>query len=141
MSDRRLLVGGAVAGLLAVALGGWWLSRPDLPSDWSGRDRFCAEAETFTLTNQARLTGDERVAALQAMIRSAPDDLVPDLERLAGSMADDDEGHAHPPGTAAHTHGTAAATKDSPEAVRASGERAGEFIERTCGVNLPNVRT
>lgn len=142
MSDRRLLVGGVCAGLVAVALGGWWLSRPDLPADWSGRDRFCAEAATFTLTNQARVTGDERVAALQAMIRSAPVDLVPDLRRLAGSMADEpDEGHAHPPGTAAQRHGPAAATRDSPEAVQASGQRAGEFIERTCGVNLPNVRT
>ncbi|MFE9689334.1 hypothetical protein [Micromonospora sp. NPDC005806] len=140
MSDRRLLVGGVVAGLVAVALGGWWLSRPDLPSDWSGRDRFCAEAEAFRLTNQARVTGDERVAALQAMIRSAPEDLTPDLERLVASMADP---HAHEPGTAEHTHEPAAVahTQDSPAEVEASGRRAGEFIERTCGINLPNVRT
>jgi hypothetical protein len=153
MFDRRLLVGGVVAGLVAVALGGWWLSRPDLPSDWAGRDRFCAEAETFTLTNQAEVTGDERVAALQAMIRSAPEGLVPDLERLAGSMGEPQEGghahepgtaeHAHGPGTAEHAHGSEAAepARDSPEAIKASGRRAGEFIERTCGVNLPNIRT
>lgn len=144
MSDRRLLVGGIVAGLVAVALGGWWLSRPDLPSDWSGRDRFCAEAKTFTLTNQARVTGDERVTALRAMIRSAPEGLVPDLERLVGSMDDPHEdGHPHEPGTAEHAHGSAAAepARDSPEVVQASGRRAGEFIERTCGVNLPDIRT
>ncbi|MFR9777597.1 hypothetical protein ACL02O_16270 [Micromonospora sp. MS34] len=139
MSDRRLLAGGVIAGLVAAALGGWWLSRPDLPADWSGKDRFCAEAQTFTLTNQARVTGDERAAALRAMIRSAPDDLVPDLQRLVGSMAEPHEdGHDHGDG---HDHDPGATTPDSPEAVRASGERAGEFIERTCGVNLPDIRT
>ncbi|MEH1166651.1 hypothetical protein V6V47_14825 [Micromonospora sp. CPCC 205539] len=157
-SDRRLLLsGGVVAVVAAAALGGWWLSRPDLPSDWSGRDQFCAEAQTFALANQAGLTGDQRVEAMSALIRSAPRELTPDLERLAGALGDhheptaahdhgttgsSPEGHEHEAGTAAHEHASGAeAPAPEPEAVEASGRRAGEFIERTCGVNLPNVRT
>ncbi|MFJ6194605.1 hypothetical protein [Micromonospora sp. NPDC092111] len=172
-SERRLLfAGGAVAAVAAVALGGWWASRPDLPADWAGRDRFCAEAQTFALTNQAGLTGEQRVAAMAALIRTAPRELTPDLERLAGSLADsaeptgahehgttapgaagagpgggpaavehDPAGHAHGPGPDEHSGAVDKGAPEPPEAVRASGRRAGEFIERTCGVNLPNVRT
>ncbi|MET7709752.1 hypothetical protein [Micromonospora sp. NPDC005413] len=154
-SDRRLLLsGGAVAAVAAVALGGWWLSRPDLPSDWSGRSQFCAEAQTFALANQGGLTGDQRVEAMTALIRSAPSALAPDLERLAGALGSHDEPatahdhgtatHEHDAGTATHEHEPVSGANVSPadaEAVEASGRRAGEFIERTCGVNLPNVRT
>ncbi|SCG45420.1 hypothetical protein [Micromonospora halophytica] len=157
-SDRRLIAGGALAVVAAVAVGGWWLSRPELPTDWSGRDRFCAEAETFALTNQAALTGEQRSAAMAALIRVAPRELTPDLQRLAGSIAADpaQAGHDHGPVTpeAGHDHDAAGdghdhdaagnvsgAPADAPEVVAASGRRAGEFIERACGINLPNVRT
>ncbi|MGW1062152.1 hypothetical protein [Micromonospora rubida] len=167
-SDRRLLFSGAaVVAVAATALGGWWLSRPDLPSDWSGRSQFCAEAQTFALVNQSELTSEQRVEAMAALIRSAPRELTPDLERLAGALggpepttphdhgptgsspeaAGHDAGtaaHEHDAGTAAHEHDAASAAEaavPNGTAVKASGRRAGEFIERTCGVNLPNIRT
>ncbi|WP_406077440.1 hypothetical protein [Micromonospora sp. NBC_00858] len=165
---RLLFSGGAVAAVAAVALGGWWLSRPELPSDWSGRSQFCAEAQNFALANQGEITGDQRVEAMTGLIRSAPRELTPDLERLAGALgghhepatahdhgttgsspetAEHDGGtaaHEHDAGTTAHEHEHASAADASPPdtaAVQASGRRAGEFIERTCGVNLPNIRT
>ncbi|MGA3487709.1 hypothetical protein ACK8GG_06815 [Micromonosporaceae bacterium DT55] len=171
MSDRRLLLsGGAVALVAAVALGGWWLFRPDLPSDWSGRDQFCAQAQTFALVNQGEITGDQRVEAMAGLIRFAPRELTPDLERLAGALGGHHEpatghdhgtagpspevaahehgpgatDHDHDPGTAAHGHVDASGVEEpvpNGEAVEASGRRAGEFIERTCRVNLPNIRT
>ncbi|SCL69686.1 hypothetical protein [Micromonospora peucetia] len=158
-SDRRLLFSGAaVVAVAATALGGWWLSRPDLPSDWSGRSQFCAEAQTFALVNQSELTSEQRVEAMAALIRSAPRELTPDLERLAGALGGPEpttphdhgptgsspEAAGHDAGTAAHEHDAASAAEaavPNGTAVKASGRRAGEFIERTCGVNLPNIRT
>ncbi|MER5704551.1 MULTISPECIES: hypothetical protein [unclassified Micromonospora] len=158
-SDRRLLFSGAaVVAVAAAALGGWWLSRPDLPSDWSGRSQFCAEAQTFALVNQSELTSEQRVEAMAALIRSAPRELTPDLERLAGALGGPEpttphdhgptgsspEAAGHDAGTAAHEHDDASAAEaavPNGTAVKASGRRAGEFIERTCGVNLPNIRT
>jgi hypothetical protein len=127
-SKRRLLAGGAAAALVVAGAAGWWLSRSDLPSDWPERAHFCAQAKAFVITNQEKITGAERVAALKAMIESSPEALQPDLKRLANSMVDDHQE------TAPDSH-------DSPEAIAASGAKAGQFIERTCGINLPNIRT
>jgi hypothetical protein len=127
-SKRRLLAAVAAGALVVVGAGGWWLSRSDLPSDWPERGRFCAEAKAFVITNQNQISGAQRVAALKAMIGSSPEALRPDLERLANSMTDNHEE------TAPHSH-------DSTEAIADSGRKAGEFIERTCGINLPNIRT
>jgi hypothetical protein len=122
-----MLAGGAAAALVVAGAGSWWLVRSDLPSDWPGREHFCAEAKTFVITNQREVSVEERVAALRAMIKWSPEALRPDLERLLNSTTNHEE-------TVSQSH-------DSPEAIAESGREAGEFIERTCGINLPNIRT
>ncbi|MQM26606.1 hypothetical protein [Glycomyces albidus] len=99
------------AAVVAVAV---FANRP--PSDWPQKAEFCAHAEALEVGSLER-TPEEHQAVLEGLAATAPDELADEFDDLLHSVE-----HQDP------------SLMDEDRIIE-----VGEYMEETCGVNLPGV--
>ncbi|WP_240139304.1 hypothetical protein [Streptomyces sp. MUM 178J] len=120
---HRRRVGAAVLVTAVVLLLGACGEREEEPSRAAiapASAEFCAASADFGIVEQQELTAEERVTKLKMLGELAPEALHDDFHLLVHSAEEPE--------------------REVADEERSAGTRVGQYIEESCGTNLPGVR-